>query len=156
MIDPYRTPRRARVEEAYRNAYRRAGFVLTKRGKVLPALPTSTPRTPRFSKLLEPMRTASMTSLPTIRPQVENYSEIPTRLRPAYDLSVLGGYELNQLGAALSAYRCALAKDPYTEPLAPRRKLTRAEWATLLSIAEPNERAYFMRSLVSKRITLKD
>jgi hypothetical protein len=25
----------------------------------------------------------------------------------------------------------------------------RAEWATLLSIAEPNERGYFMRALVS-------
>jgi hypothetical protein len=97
-----------------------------------------------------------MTSPSTIRPQVENFSEIPTRLRPAYDLSVLSGFELNEVGAALNAYRYALEKDPYTEPLAPRRKLTRAEWATLLSIAEPNERGYFMRSLVSKRITLKD
>jgi hypothetical protein len=82
-------------------------------------------------------------------PAGRNYSEVPTRLRPAYDLSVLSGFELNQVGAALNAYRSALEKDPYTEPLAPRRKLTRAEWATLLSIAEPNERGYFMRALVS-------
>ncbi len=113
-------------------------------------------RPPGLSRLPEPRRTNTMPSSPAIRAQVETYDEIPIRLRPAYGLSPLGGYELNQVGAALSAYRCALAKDPHREPLAPRRKLTKQEWSLLLSLAEPDERAHFVRAIVSKRITLKD
>jgi hypothetical protein len=48
------------------------------------------------------------------------------------------------VSAAISAYRTALAKDPHREPLAPRRKLTKQEWSTLLSVVEPNEKAYFI------------
>jgi hypothetical protein len=88
--------------------------------------------------------------------QVEHYHEIPTRLRPAYGLSSLGWYQPNAVGATIGAYRAAIEKDPHREPLAPRRKLSRKEWSTLLSVAEPDERAHFMRALISKRITLKD
>jgi hypothetical protein len=97
-----------------------------------------------------------MTSAQVIAPLVESYAQIPLRLRPAYRLAALDGYELNEVGAALSAYRYALAKDPHREPLAPRRKLTKQEWSALLSVADPEERGYFMRALVTRRITLKD
>jgi hypothetical protein len=98
-----------------------------------------------------------MTSPIALRAQIASYSEIPDRLRPAYDLSPLGWYEPNQIGAAIGAYRTARAKDPDREPVAPLTKLTRKEWNTLLSVASPGEeRAYFMRSFVSKRIKLKD
>jgi hypothetical protein len=68
----------------------------------------------------------------------------------------LGWCEPNQIGAAIGAYRAALEKEPHREPLAPRRKLTRTEWSTLLSVAEPEERGYFMRAFASKRIPLRD
>jgi hypothetical protein len=88
--------------------------------------------------------------------QVETYDEILPRLRPAYGRSALGWIEVNQVGAAIGAYRSALEKDPHQEPVAPRRKMTRKEWSTLLSVVGPEERGYFMRAFVAKRITLKD
>ena len=98
-----------------------------------------------------------MTSRPPIRAQVATYDEIPRRLRPAYELSPLGWYEPNAVGAALGAYRSALAKDPDREPVAALRKLTRQEWSMLLSVSESGEeRAYFMRAFTCKRIKLKD
>jgi hypothetical protein len=91
-----------------------------------------------------------------IAEQIETYDQIPVRLRPAYELSPLGWYEPNQVGAAIGAYRAAIVKDPHREPLAPRRKLTRAEWNLLLALSEPEERGYFLRQLVSKRFSLRD
>jgi hypothetical protein len=72
--------------------------------------------------------------------------------RPAYPTLQL----LRGIRAAIGTYHAALEKDPHQEPLAPRRKLTRKEWNTLLAVAESNERAYFLRALVAKRITLTD
>lgn len=97
-----------------------------------------------------------MASTSAIPEQVEHYHQVPARLRPAYELGALGSYVPNQVGMTIGAYRAAIAKDPHREPLAPRRKLTRQEWSTLLSIAEPDERGHFLRALASKRITLKD
>jgi hypothetical protein len=140
-----------------RQLYRAAGYHVTEAGRVLapPQSLGSMAKPPRLSERTPPTTRSIMTSpLPA---QVESYSEIPTRLRPAYDLSVLGWYELNQVGAALSAYRAALAKDPHREPVARLRKLTKHEWSTLLSVAERGEeRAYFMRAFTCKRIKLKD
>jgi hypothetical protein len=98
-----------------------------------------------------------MTSPAPIRAQVATYDEIPTRLRPVYELGALGWYEPTQVGAAIGAYRSARSKAPDREPVAPLTKLTRKEWSLLLSVSAPGEeRAYFLRSFVSKRIKLKD
>ena len=101
-----------------------------------------------------------MSSLPPVRAQIETYDEIPVRLRPAYELSPLGWYEPNAVGAALGAYRSALAKNPDLTPFAPfapLRKLTKQEWSLLLSVSAPGEeRAYFLRAFTAKRIKLKD
>jgi hypothetical protein len=97
-----------------------------------------------------------MGSPSSIPEQVEHYHEIPARLRPAYELGALGSYVPNQVGATIGAYRAAREKDPHREPLAPRRKLTRQQWNTLLAVAEPEERSHFLRALAGRRITLTD
>jgi hypothetical protein len=152
--------RQRRINNQFADAYEDAGFDVSPSGRVYsPPRPLHPePPKPGFSRLPEPARTSRPTTTPPspIQAQVQTFGEIPPRLRPAYERSVLGGYELNQVGAALSAYRCAAAKNPGREPVAPQRKLTRTEWNTLLAVVEPEERAYFMRALVCKRIKLTD
>jgi hypothetical protein len=146
-------------EYRLRTAYRASGFTVAANGRVLarPQSLRSTANPPGLSKHQPPSRTPTMTSPTALRKLVPTYDEIPARLKRAYELSPLGGYELNEVGAALNTYRSALAKDPIREPVAPLRKLTRREWSTLLSVCEPGEeRAYFLRCFVTKRIKLKD
>jgi hypothetical protein len=151
--------RRDNQEWALRRSYRASGFVVAPSGRVLarpqPLRPAA--NTPAPGKHRSQSRTPTMSSPTPLRKLVPTYSEIPDRLKPAYELAALEGYELNEVGAALNTYRTAVAKDPIREPVAPLRKLTRHEWSTLLSVCEPGkERAYFLRCFASKRIKLKD
>jgi hypothetical protein len=147
-------------EYRLRTAYRANGFTVAASGRVLarPQSLRSTANPPGLSKHQPLARTPTMTSPAPLRKLVPTYSEIPDRLKPAYELAALEGYELNEVGAALNTYRSALAKEPGNrEPIAPLRKLTRREWTTLLSVSEPGEeRAYFLRCFTIKRIKLKD
>jgi hypothetical protein len=149
--------RRADQERRLRQAYCANGFAVSDSGRVLTSTQSlrRTAKPPRLSQRTPSTTRSIMASL--LPAQVESFSEIPTRLQPAYERSVLGWYEINQVGAALSAYRAALAKDPHREPVAPLRKLSKHEWRTLLSVAERGEeRAYFIRAFTCKRIKLTD
>jgi hypothetical protein len=151
--------RRANQDYRLRKAYRANGFTVSDSGRVLtwPQQLRRTSRPSDLSKPPSPRRTSTMISPPPVHKQVATYDEIPIRLRPVYELGPLGWYEPTPVGVTIGAYRSARTKEPDREPVAPLTKLTRREWTTLLSVAEAGEeRAYFVRSFVSKRIKLKD
>ena len=143
-------------------AWRAAGFPVSESGKVFtppkPLRPETRP--PGFSKLPEPRSTVEAKRskpAPTVPHQVASVSEIPDRLRPLYVLASSGnGYTRNAAGTVLGSYRDAKARDPLAAPMTRRATLTKTEWATLLSVAEPGpEREHFLRDAALKRLTIE-
>ena len=143
-------------------AWRAAGFPVSESGKVFtpPRELRPTPPPPGFSKLPEPKRSvadARRKPPPTVPHQVASVSEIPDRLRPLYVPAHFGnGYVRNAAGTVLASYRDQKARDPLAAPITRRATLTRKQWATLLSVAEPGpEREHFLRDAALKRITIE-
>lgn len=97
-----------------------------------------------------------MASPPAIPSRVESYDAIPKRLRPVYSVSAGDGYELSVPGRLLAGYRTAITRNPDREPIAPLRTLTKAEWMTLVGVAEPGpERQHFLRAVAQRRLKVE-
>jgi hypothetical protein len=80
---------------------------------------------------------------------------VPERHRALYEVSA-DGFQLNQVGHALAAYRRALAQAPDREPVAPMRTMSKADWQTLVGVAEPGpERMHFLQAAAKRRITVR-
>lgn len=151
-------------------AYRAAGWDIGPSGKAIAPINRLAPNTPGFSKLQprgfsrlpEPTRPGHSTKAPSAVPyRVASISEIPTRLRtlysPASGGSASTGYVRGPHGDVLASYRDQKAADPLVAPITRRRTLTKTQWATLLSVAEPGpEREHFLRDAALKRIQIEE
>ena len=60
-----------------------------------------------------------------IHQYVESLDHVPRKLFPLYEAAG-DGFALTPAGKALAGYRTALAKEPFREPIAQKRTLTRS------------------------------
>jgi hypothetical protein len=147
---PYRTLRRARVEEHLARAYRAAGFVLSTAGKVLPQPPAATARAPGLSNHPKPKR-STMSTNRQLPPQIDSLGQVSKPDQQMYQSDGAGAYRLSFVGEALARYRRHVAENPGEDVPAPQKILryAREDWTRLLAVAEPQARSYFIRMAAS-------
>jgi hypothetical protein len=153
---PYRTLRRARVEEHLARAYRAAGFVLSTAGKVLPQPPAATARPPGLSNHPKPKRSLTATNRrPLLASEVDTLASVESPDRSLYQTDGAGGYRLSHSGRLLKQYRELAAENPGAVPaLRKVHDVDREGWYQLIAVAEPEARPYLLRMAANKIIRI--
>ena len=100
-----------------------------------------------------------MASPPAIPRHISTVTAVPARLRPLYEIAPDGtpdGYVLTEPGRVLASYRAKRAADPVGEIRAALTTMSRADWQTLVGVADAGpEREWLLKSAASKRITVE-
>jgi hypothetical protein len=159
-----RPPRK--IDEKVASAYRAAGWDLTPGGKPIPPTlgklrpdvpPPGNSRLPRPNRRWGGGRRDDNRSPSEVPPHAKTLSEVPEKLRQAYDYLHGVGYKRTIVGDALAEYRNLKRADPYGEPLTKRRSMTQEQYSLLQALAEPGaERQHFQRAAATKRIRIED
>jgi hypothetical protein len=156
-MEPSDMPRK--IDPKTARAYEAAGWEVNSSGRAVAPIRQLSPSyvPPRgFSRLPEPRsRWRDDRPQPEVPLRISSITEVSERLRPLY-ADDRGGYVRGPHGDVLSSYRLAKAKDPLAAPITVRRTMTQAQWLTLLSVAERQEREHFTRDLACGRIQIKE
>jgi len=101
----------------------------------------------------------SRSKISAIPSHVQSLSEVSPRDLPLYESARTNGFELNQPGRLLSRYRKAMAENPTGAPPSARwgqePKLSPDQWKTLLAVAHPSERPFFLQEVANGRIKVE-
>jgi hypothetical protein len=98
--------------------------------------------------------------IPELLPRhIESITGVSQRHRPLYDIDPnRDGYTLTPSGGLLQRYREAVAgTSTFSAALTAKRpsRLSKIEWSTLLSVAQPEERPTFLREAAAGRIKIE-
>jgi len=91
--------------------------------------------------------------------RIETIAAVSLRHRPLYDTDPeRDGYTLTPAGHLLRKHREAVASGAIHTQESPKRpaRLSKAEWSTLLGVAQPEERPHFVRAAARGQIRVEE
>jgi hypothetical protein len=136
-------------------AYRTEGFIVGDSGRVIapprPLRPSERP--PGLSRLPAPTRKSTTAAPAPLAYTVTSLADVPALARKLYS-DDSGAHRLNRPGRLLAGFRAARAKDPLAP--APGGTLTKAEWAVLAAVAEPDgEREALVKAVALQKLKIE-